>query len=178
MQFHFGLSVVFAFFHHRQVCLNNVKFINSAQNCSYLSIVNPHPQLQYARRAFDAGLPWRNCQYQYRHNPLKFQYFIAAQHSDQTDLSNYLHTDLLPPFSWHTFVWDCLWTCFMESITPFRFLPPPLSHFPSASLSRGSDVMSVIAARWWGTRKNRINLVSPEPSLSPLLLLSSIRYIN
>lgn len=44
-----------------------------------------------------------------------------------------------------------------------------LSHFASVSLSLGRDVMSLIAARWRGARKNRINLVSPEPSLFPLL---------
>lgn len=99
MKFHFGLYVVVFFpsLAHLQVFLSNVKLINSEQNCSYLSIVNLHPQLQYARRAFDAGIPWRNCQYQYKHNPLEFQCFIIAQHPDHTDASNLLHTVLSLP---------------------------------------------------------------------------------
>lgn len=83
MQRNRGLSVVVVCLYVFITCRS--KLINSVQNCSSLSIVNLHPQLQCAERAFDAGIPWRNCQYQYKHNPLEFQ-ITSLLHSFQTIL--------------------------------------------------------------------------------------------
>lgn len=90
--------------------------------------------------------------------------FITAQHPCHTGLCKVFFSRLFPSF---TFVSHCLWTSFVESV-------PPLFRLLLVSLPLRRDVMSLIAARWRGAWKNRINLVSPEPSL----FLSSIRCIN
>lgn len=137
------------------------------QNCSSLSIVNFHPQLQYAGSAFDAGIPWRNCQYQYKRNPLEFQ-ITSLLHSIQTMLIYLICFTQPPPLPLSRILF-----CLRLPLNTFHginlSLSHSLSHFASVSLSLGRDVMSLIAARWRGARKNRINLVSPEPSLFPLL---------
>lgn len=138
-KFNFGLSVVFCTWHHWQVFLSHKKnLINSEQNCSSLSIVNLHPQLQHTRRAFDAGIPWRNCQYQYKHNPFEFQYFIIAQHPDHIDLSHLLRTVFVPHF--HAYFCLRLPLNMFHGINLSLSLSPPLSlsisvSFPSGAMS-------------------------------------------
>lgn len=131
-KFNFGLSVVFCRWHHWQVFLSHKKTWLIQSRTAHLSPLSTFiPNYNIPGELLMQASLEETVNINTNIIPLNFN--TSLLHSIQTTLIYLIcFAQSSSPIFMHTFVWDCLWTCFMESISPFHFLP--LSHFPSVSL--------------------------------------------